>query len=186
MITWAILAATLLAGAEEPSSPLPGCLEPQELVTRVIQLRETKWRSWTPIVLANTWRQGLEATARAPRTNEAVGYRRPGRLIHGHLECGEHYLFEAPSSGGLREVSFSHAELSRSEAVATANLLIKAVDPPPDAGPAQKLCIDCGDPGDQLASRQWTHEGETNMLEVYLRPEVSAFVIALTWSRHRW
>src|SRR5262249_14931121 len=111
---------------------------------------------------------------------------RRGRVIQGRLECGEEYLFESAGSDGLREVLFTHSELTRAEALKTADLMIRAVEPPPDAGAPHKICIDCGDPGEQLAAREWTHEGETNILEVYLRSGEGTFVVAVTWWRHRW
>jgi hypothetical protein len=185
MIAYTFLALLLVAAAE-PSHPLPGCLVTQQLTARLSQLRLAQWQDWTPTVLAKTWPDSLEAWGRDYPTNVVVGYRRPGRLIAGQVECGEAYLFDTPSSPSgdrLREVSLSHAELSRAEALVAANLLIRAVDPPSDAGAAQIACIDCGDPGEELASRQWTREGETNMLQVFLRPGVRSFVVALVWSR---
>ena len=185
----ALLLALSLMAPEEPAHPLAGCFQPQELASRLAQLRALRWGNWTPAMLAKTWPTGLEAAARDHETNVVVGYRRPGRLIEGHVECGELYLFETPSSPGgerLREVTFSHAELSRPEALASARLFIQAVAPPPDGGPAQTICIDCGDPGEQILSRRWTLEGETSMLQIYLRPGVRSFVVAVTWSQRRW
>ena len=112
-----------------------------------------------------------EVSARDYPTNIVVGYRRPGRLIEGRLECGDISSLDIPSSPSgdrLREVFLSHAQPSRAEALSAAGLLIQAVDPPSDAAAAQVVCIDCGDPGEELTSRQWIREGETNMLQMHL------------------
>jgi hypothetical protein len=187
MIAYTFL-AVLLATAAEPSHSLPGCLETPALTARLSLLRAAQWQDWSPAVLANTWPQRLEVSARDYPTNIVVGYRRPGRLIEGRVECGETYLFDIPSSPSgdrLREVFLSQAQLSRAEALSAAGLLIQAVDPPSDAGAAQVVCFDCGDPGEELTSRQWIREGEKNMLQVHLHPGVGSFVVDLIWSRRR-
>jgi hypothetical protein len=109
-------------------------------------------------------------------------------MIEAKLECGETFLFHPPSSPSgdrLREYSVSHAESTRSEAQAVAQVLRKAVGVPPGAKPAEVICIDCGDPGETLVSGQWVQDDETNVVQIYLRPGVGTWVVQLVWSRRR-
>jgi hypothetical protein len=125
-------------------------------------------------------------------TNEVIWFRRSGRLIDGRLECGETYRFFPPVAGGgdtLREFWLSHAEVRREDAFSVARHIERLIAPPPDAGRAQRICIDCGDPGDEIVSRQWSLRRElrteSNMLQIYLHQGVGTHVLDLTWVRLR-
>ena len=165
--------------------PLLGCRAPSNLQARISVLRAADWRTWTRATLGKTWPEALDFTTRDPDTKEWIEYRRSGRVIEGRLECGENYLFEAPTArtvDHLREYSLYHAELTRPAALAVARLLIEAVGPPPKTDRAQTICMDCGD-DEVLDNSQWNSDGQVHLLQVHLRQGVQSFIVALSWLR---
>jgi hypothetical protein len=184
------LAASLIL--QETAQPLAGCHSVPDLLGRVRVVKAADWNRWSRADLGRAWPDHLEFMQRDFATNEVIWFRRTGRLIDGRLECGETYRFFPPVAGSgdtLREFWLSHAEPRREDALSVAHQIERLIGPPPDAGRAQRICVDCGDPGDEVVSRQWLLRRElrieSNMLQIYVRQGARTHVLDLTWVRSR-
>jgi hypothetical protein len=182
----ALVITGFLATAEVEATPLPGCLSRAELVSRIVSLRDSDWNRWSRKRVADTWPRALGEFGREYRTNEVISLRRSGRLIEGSLECAEDYLFDlGEARDGLEQITFTHAEGSRGEALAVAQSLIAVIGPPPDAGPTNMVCIHCADPGETLTDRQWRVRQQLHTLRAFLREGARTFVVTLEWARRQ-